>query len=96
MKRETQKKLFELGFTEDTPGHFTLSRCGYTFNARVKSERFHTIWMTVPCSEGYAVGWPSEDSPKAVEAGMEWFSAFVNLNVGRNSGSGRETMEKRR
>lgn len=93
MKCETQKKLFELGFTEDTPGHFTLSRCGYTFNARMKSERFHTIWMAVLCGEGSAVGLPSEDSPKAVEAGMEWFSAFVNLNVGQNSRSNRETVE---
>lgn len=96
MKRETQKKLAELGFTEDKPGHFTLSRCGCAFSVRMKSERFHTIWMAVPCGEGYAVGWPSEDSPKAVEAGMEWFSAFVNLNAGRNSGSSRETMGKRR
>lgn len=96
MNPKTQKKLAELGFTEDKPGHFTLSGCGCAFSARTKSERLHTIWMAVPCGEGYAVGWPLEDSPEAVEAGMGWFSAFVSLNAGRNSGSSRETVEKRR
>ena len=87
MNPETQKKLVELGFTEDKPDHFTLSRCGYTFNAYVKSEKLHTIWMTVPCGEGYSVGWPLDDCPEAVEAGVEWFNAFVDLNAGRKSGS---------
>lgn len=87
MNTETQKKLVELGFTEDKPGHFTLSRCGYTFNAYVKSEKFHTIWMTVPSGDDYSVGWPLADHPEAVVAGMEWFNAFVDLNVSRKSRS---------
>ncbi len=81
MNPETQKKLIELGFTEDKPGHFTLSRCGYTFNAYMKSEQFHEIWMTVPQDNGYNVGWALADCPEAVVAGMEWFNAFVDLNV---------------
>ena len=85
MNPETQKKLVELGFTEDKPGHFTLSRCGYTFNAYVKSEKFHEIWMTVPHDNGWNVGWPLADHPKAVAAGMEWFNAFVDLNVSRET-----------
>lgn len=91
MNPETQKKLVELGFTEDKPGHFTLSRCGYTFNAYVKSEKYHEIWMTVPMKglhdDDWNVGWPLADHPEAVAAGMEWFNAFVDLNVRRKSKS---------
>ena len=87
MNPETQKKLVELGFTEDKPGRFTLSRCGYIFNAYVKSEKFHEIWMGVSYVEGYSVGWSLEDHPEAVAAGMEWFNAFVDLNVSRKSRS---------
>ena len=87
MNPKTQKKLVELGFTEDKPGHFTLSRCGYTFSAYVKSEKYHEIWMTVPQDNGWNVGWPLTDHTGAVEAGVEWFNAFVNLNVRRKSRS---------
>lgn len=85
MKPETQKKLVELGFIEDKPSHFTLSRCGYTINAYVKSAKFHEIWMSIPYGDGYSVGWPLEDCPEAVAAGIEWFNAFVDLNVSRKS-----------
>ena len=85
MNSETKKKLVEFGFTEDRPGHFALSRCGYTFNAYVKSEKYHEIWMTIPDDDGWNVGWPLADHPKAVEAGMEWFNAFVDLNVRRKA-----------
>jgi len=39
--------------------------------------------MTVPQDNGYNVGWPLKDCPEAVVAGMEWFNAFVDLNVTR-------------
>ena len=85
MNPKTQKKLVELGFTEDKPGHFTLSKCGYIFNAYMKSEKFHTIWMTVLHDNGWTTFWPLPDQPEAVEAGMEWFNEFVDLNVSRKS-----------
>ncbi len=86
MNPETQKKLAELGFTEDKPGHFTISRCGYAFNAYVKSEKYHLIWIQIPTDDGYSVAWQLDDCPEAVTAGMEWFNALVDLNVRRKSG----------
>jgi len=87
MNPETQKKLVELGFTEDKPGHFTLSRCGYTFNAYMKSEKFHEIWMGFQYDNDASVGWTLEDCPEAVAAATEYFNEFVNLNVSRKSRS---------
>ena len=71
MNPETKKKLVELGFTEDKPDHFTLSRCGYTFNVYVKPEQSHTIWMSIPYGDGYSVGWPLADHPEAVDECIE-------------------------
>ncbi len=71
MNPETKKKLVELGFTEDKPSYFTLSRGGYTINFYVKSEKFHEIWMTVPHSNVWKVMLSLADHSGAVEAGME-------------------------
>ena len=85
MNPKTQKKLVELGFTEDKPDHFTISKCGYTINFYVKSEKYHEIWMAVPHSNVWKVMLPLADHPEAVVAGMEWFKEFVDLNVRRKA-----------
>lgn len=85
MNIETKKKLVELGFTEDKPGHFALSRCGYTFNAYVKSENSNNIWMGFQYDNGANVGWTLSDLPEAVAAATKYFNDFIDLNVSRKS-----------
>jgi hypothetical protein len=85
MNPETQKKLVELGFTEDKPGHFTLSRCGYVLNAYVKPEKHNLIWIQIPYDDGYSIAWPLDDCPDAVSAALRYFNEFVDLNAARRA-----------